>query len=34
MELTNSNVLQFRSQPDDDAQRLTIRLANLCNSMA
>ena len=31
--LTNSNVLQFRSQPDDEAQRLTIRLANLYNSI-
>jgi hypothetical protein len=33
-ELTNSKVLQFRSQPDDEAQRLTKRLANLCNSKA
>jgi hypothetical protein len=32
--LTNSKVLQFRSQPDDEAQRLTKRLANLCNSKA
>jgi hypothetical protein len=31
--LTNSNVLQFRSQPDDEAQRLTIRLVNLYNSI-
>jgi hypothetical protein len=33
-ELTNSKVLQFRSQLDDEAQRLTKRLANLCNSKA
>jgi hypothetical protein len=33
-ELTNSKVLQFRSQPDDEAQRLTKHLANLCNSKA
>jgi hypothetical protein len=33
-ELTNSKVLQFCSQPDDEAQRLTKRLANLYNSKA
>ena len=32
--LTNSKVLQFLSQPDDEAQRLTTRLANLCSSIA
>jgi hypothetical protein len=29
--LTNSEVLQFCSQLDDKAQRLTKRLSNLCN---
>jgi len=32
--LTNSKVLQLRSQPDEEAQRLTTRLANLCSSIA
>lgn len=27
-ELTNSNVLQLRSQPEDEQQRPTIRFAN------
>jgi hypothetical protein len=33
-ELTNSKVLQFCSQPDDEARRLTKRLVNLYNSKA
>jgi hypothetical protein len=33
-ELTNSKVLQFRPQPDDEAQRLSKCLTNLCNSKA
>jgi hypothetical protein len=32
--LINSKVLQFHSQPDDEAQRLTKCLTNLCNSKA